>query len=76
MSRKFRFGKFGLREDPTGAHVTLDWQGRTLLGEVRSAEYNQATGYIVLTVRHFNGELWPIQPTVLAVNVLSSREEA
>ena len=75
MSRKFRLGKFGLREDPTGAHVTLDWRGRTLLGEVRSAEYNHVTGCTILTVRHFNGEPWPLQPGVLAVNVLERGEE-
>jgi hypothetical protein len=49
----------------------MPWKGRTLLGEVTDVEVRQfgASGYF-LTVRHFNGELWPIQPCAIAVEVL------
>lgn len=70
MATKFQFTKFGLKHDPRGAHVTLEHQGRTLLGEVLSVAYDSVCGCFRLTVRHFNGELWPIQPSALAVNVL------
>lgn len=67
---KFEMGKFGLRHDPRGAQVTMQHQGRTLLGDVVGAEYNHVLGSILLDVRHFNGEPWPIKPRCLAVDVL------
>ena len=67
---KFSFNKFGMKHDPRGAHVTLNWQGRSLIGEVIGVAYDAVCGCFRLTVRHFNGELWPVQPSALAVNVL------
>lgn len=70
---KLQLGKFGLTHDPRGAHVTLTLAGRDLIGEVIAARYDEVAGCIRLTVRHFNGEPWPIEPTALAVNVLERR---
>lgn len=70
---KFQFTKFGLKHDPRGAHVTLALHGRELLGEVIDAAYDSVCGCIRLTVRHFNGELWPVQPSAMAVDVLVRR---
>jgi len=71
---KFAYSKFGLKANPRRAHVTLDWQGRTLLGEVTDCYRDETRGSIHLRVRHFNGEPWPIKPTALAVNVLVLHE--
>ncbi len=68
--RRFKLGKYGLAENALGKHVALDWQGRRLLGEVTDAQYNATRGYIMLTVKHFNGESWPIQPTASAVEII------
>lgn len=70
MTTKFALGKYGLKSDPRGAHVTLEYQGRTLLGEVVGVERAENRGMTLLVVRHFNGEEWPIKPHVLAVDVL------
>ena len=67
---KFKFTKFGMKSDPRGAHVTLAHKGVELLGEVVNAAYDSVCGCVRLEVRHFNGELWPIRPSALAVNVL------
>ena len=67
---KFPHNKYGIKHDPKGAHVTLEWKGRTLLGEVKSFAYDEVCGCIRLTVTHFNGDPWPIKPTSYAVDVL------
>ena len=67
---KFTMTKYGLKSDPRGAHVTMQWKGRILLGEVTSAWRDEVTGAIRLSVRHFNGEPWSIEPTALSVDVL------
>ena len=59
-----------LRVDPTGAQVVMRWQGRTLLGDVTGAYRDDVRGMTHLKVRHFNGEPWPVDPHVLAVEVL------
>ena len=66
---KFQMNRFGLKHDPRGAHVTLNYQGRTLLGEVTDCWRDEVCGVVRLTVRHFNGESWPIYPAAMAVNV-------
>ena len=70
MTTKFPFSKFGLKCDPRGAHVILNHAGRTLLGEVTNFRRDEVLGCTLLTVRHFNGEPWPIEPGCLAVDVL------
>lgn len=67
---KFHFTKFGLKHDPRGAHVTLSHLGCKLLGEVVDATYDAVCGCVRLTVKSFNGEAWPIQPSARAVDVL------
>ncbi len=68
--RKLKFNKFGLAENPRNLHCILKYQNRRLLGEILSAEYNSTIGQTLLMVCHFNGELWPIKPVALAVDIL------
>lgn len=68
--RRIRFCKHGLAENPEGYQVAMHWKGRELLGDVLRCEYNHTRGVFNLTVRHFNGEIWPIQPVASAVQVL------
>ena len=72
---RFRYSKFGLAVDPRGAHVTLPWQGRVLIGEVVGAYRSETRGMTHLKVRHFNGEQWPIDPVASAVEVLERIQE-
>ena len=60
-----------LAEDPRGLIVSLAWHGRTLLGDVMACRYQEhpCAGFF-LTVRHFNGEPWPIEPGASAVRVI------
>ena len=50
--------------------VMMRHDGRTLLGDVRDAYHDSATGRCMLLVRHFNGELWPIVPSADDVEVI------
>lgn len=68
--KKFQFRRGRLAENPVGHKVSLTLNGKTLLGDVMSANYNDVTGYVILQVRHFNGQPWPIKPTALAVDVI------
>ena len=72
---KFTVGRRGLKCDPRGAQVVMEWQGRTLLGDVTAAYRDDVRGVTHLKVRHFNGEAWPVEPHVLAVDVLCGRNE-
>lgn len=45
------------------AQVTLDHDGRTLLGDVRAFSHDEKTGTVLLHVFHFNGEPWPVNPS-------------
>lgn len=70
MERRIKYSKFGLAENPVGLYVALPWKdGRTLLGEVRDCQ-TDFQGRILLTVRHFCGDAWPVQPIAAAVTVL------
>jgi len=64
------FGKFGVKHDYRGAHVTLDWQGRTLLGEIKEIYRNEQRGVLLCKVQHFCGDFWPIEPALIALNIL------
>lgn len=72
---KFPFSKYGIKCDPRGAHVVFSYKSRALLGEVIAIRYEAITGATRLTVRHFNGELWPIEPCARLVNVLERTYE-
>lgn len=67
---KAEFTKFGPKHDYRGAHVTLDWQGRTLLGTIRCLWRDDARGVTLVTVRHFNGDTWPVTPALGALTIL------
>lgn len=64
------FGKFGPKYDYRGAHVTLAWQGRELLGTITDVERNEISGCHHATVRFFCGDPWPIKPALIALNIL------
>ena len=44
---------------PIGEFVAHEWNGRRLLGEIVAIEHG------VATVKHFNGEPWPVRPLVV-----------
>lgn len=67
---KFTFGKFGIQENPIGTQVTLDYNGRTLLGDVKGCYRSEILGCTKLIVHHFNGNPWPINPSAAVVEVL------
>jgi hypothetical protein len=54
--------------NPRGAQVTMTWKGATLLGDVTDCRWER--GYYLLTVRHFSGEMWPVEPVLSACTVL------
>ena len=72
-ANKIPHNKFGITANPIGWQVWMAWQGRVLLGDIVAAARSEITGAIYLTVRHFNGEPWPINPTSYSVNVLERR---
>jgi len=51
-----------------GAQVTLFWEGRELLGDVKGVR--EEDGHLRLRVSHFNGEPWPVEPLASEVDVL------
>ncbi len=70
MAHKILSNRWGLTQDPRGEHITMTWHGRTLLGTVQDVMRDDVCGCFRLTVRHFNGEVWPVQPCAMAVDVL------
>ena len=64
---RFPFTKYGLAVDPVGEYVRLDIGDRIMLGEVRSTYRDDVRGVTHATVRHFNGEPWPIDPAISAL---------
>jgi hypothetical protein len=73
---KFPTTKFGLKDDPRGAQIKLELDGRTYLGDVRGSHYDETLGVVVLHVTFFNGEPWPFRPAAGAVDVLEREEQA
>lgn len=69
---KAEFTKAGPKYDYTGAHVTLEHEGRTLLGTLVHIcpEEN------LCIVRHFNGEQWPVNPSLGRLEILERTYEA
>lgn len=57
MKKQFRRGDF----------VRYSHRGQVLLGNVVNGWYD-GLGYGRLTVRHFNGELWPLEPCAMFVH--------
>jgi hypothetical protein len=58
-TRKFRFTKFGIAEDPRGYHVAWNVGERHYLAEVVGVEYNSVRGCTILHTQHMNGEAAP-----------------
>lgn len=56
--------------DYIGAHIRMDWCGRTLLGEVTNCVPSGMYWGPRFVVRHFNGEPWPCHPLASDVGVL------
>ena len=70
---RFEYGRFGLKQDPRGAHVTLTYEGRKLLGTV--VGFYRDVG-ARLKVRFMCGDPWPINPVASAVDVLERTYDA
>jgi len=69
-STKLPWSRFGPPVDVRGTIVTMQWDGRALLGRVHGLRRNEVLGMTVLDVRHFNGERWPIEPQYFAVDIV------
>ena len=67
---KPEFSKYGPKHDYRGAHVTLQWRGRTLLGTITNVYRHEVLGAILADVRHFCGDPWPITPGLYALEIL------
>jgi hypothetical protein len=67
-TRKIIYGKFGLKEDPRGLHVTWTVGSRTYLATVTDL-YRTFHGAIMLKTRHFCGDDAP-DVCAACVNVL------
>jgi hypothetical protein len=72
---KAKFGKFGPKHDYRGAHVVLKWKGRELLGQITDLYRDEVRGMWHAKVRHLNGEPWPIEPALSALEILERTYE-
>lgn len=70
MTRRFEYRKGRLTRNPIGLYVAMPWKDRTLLGEVIRCEYNATRGTFIFSVRHFNGDSWPVQPVPSALEII------
>lgn len=73
---KAEFTKFGPKHDYRGAHVTLEYQGRTLIGTLREVFRDEMRGYMHCRVQHFCGDWWPVEPCLGAIEILERTYEA
>lgn len=67
---RVEFSRFGPKYDYRGAHVTIEWQGRTLLGEIKAIWRNEQRGIVLCRIQHFCGDWWPVEPALSALNIL------
>lgn len=67
---KTQFGKYGPKQDYTGAYVCLMIGERQYLGNIISIYRNEVRGMTLAKVRHFNGEYWPFEPALSALEIL------
>ena len=68
---KARITKSGPKYDYAGAHVVLEHDGRRLLGTI---VYICPDEYLC-QVRHFNGEMWPMNPALSRLEILERTYE-
>lgn len=67
---KAEFCKYGPKHDYRGAHVTLHYQGRELIGTIRDVARDESTGTVFCAVQFFCGDWWPIAPVLSALEIL------
>lgn len=60
------FIKYRPKYDYTGAHVSLKHGERDLLGTI----IHVCPDEFLCQVQHFNGEMWPINPSLARLNIL------
>jgi hypothetical protein len=72
---KVEFTKYGPKHDYRGAHVALEYGGRTLLGTIKDVARDEVTGCTRAEVRHFCGDEWPIKPALFALEILERTYE-
>ena len=72
---KAQFTKYGPKHDYRTAHVCLEYGKQTLLGEIREVFRDEITGAIKCKVRHFCGDMWPIEPCLRALEILERTYE-
>ena len=63
---KAEFVRYAPKYDYTGAHVTLKHEGRDLLGTLVYICPDE----FMCQVRHFNGDPWPVNPSLYRLNIL------
>ena len=68
---KAEFTRRGPKHDYTGAHVTLKHGERELLGEIIYICPDE----FLCQVKHFNGEMWPINPSLSRLEILERTYE-
>ena len=68
---KAEFGRSGPKHDYTGAHVALNHNGGVLLGTITYICPDE----FLCHVRHFNGEMWPINPSLSRLEILERTYE-
>lgn len=65
-------GRFGLKNDPRGAHAVWTIKDRHYIAEVKDVRRDAVTGAYILTTRHLNGE--PAPDVALSAVMLLNRE--
>ena len=68
---KAAFTRSGPKHDYRGAHVVLKHGDRDLLGTI----VDICPDEFLCHVRHFNGEMWPICPSLSRLEILESTYE-
>lgn len=53
-------------QDYIGSHCALEQGGRLFLGEITDVCPDE----MLCTVKHFNGELWPFNPSLYRLEIL------
>ena len=72
---KPEFTKYGPRQNYIGAHVSLSYHGRELLGTITALRRDEILGAVVAIVHYFCGDPWPITPALSALNILERNYE-
>ena len=65
--------KWNGKGDPRGAYCMMEWEGKTLLGEITGVYRDEVLGCTLFSVRHFNGDRWPLNPHIYSVDILIRR---